>query len=30
MQYLEYFHRLGLTRRIGESRQIALAHANAQ
>ncbi|MFH0020293.1 selenocysteine-specific translation elongation factor [Pseudomonas fluorescens] len=34
IQYLEYFDRLGLTRRIGESRQIrydnALANANAQ
>jgi selenocysteine-specific elongation factor len=34
IQYLEYFDRLGLTRRIGESRQIrydnALASANAQ
>jgi selenocysteine-specific elongation factor len=33
IQYLEYFDRLGLTRRIGESRQIrpdnALAHADA-
>ncbi|WP_336355777.1 selenocysteine-specific translation elongation factor [Pseudomonas granadensis] len=34
IQYLEYFDRLGLTRRIGESRQIrydnALANSNAQ
>ncbi len=34
IQYLEYFDRVGLTRRIGESRQIrpdnALAHADAQ
>jgi selenocysteine-specific elongation factor len=34
IQYLEYFDRLGLTRRIDESRQIrydnALANANAQ
>jgi selenocysteine-specific elongation factor len=34
IQYLEYFDRVGLTRRLGESRQIrpdnALAHANAQ
>ncbi len=33
IQYLEYFDRLGLTRRVGESRQIrpdnALAHADA-
>jgi selenocysteine-specific elongation factor len=34
IQYLEYFDRVGLTRRLGESRQIrpdnALAHACAQ